>query len=329
MTRLFTEGFEFGVFNGFIATAGSPVRVSSTARSGSYCFNVPGMTIYREFSGVSEVYFRYGYNTSQINSTNQRFQWLNGTTVLGHLRLEGEHITAYTSGSTLIGTGSVFIPSSTWFLLEAYIKIDNSIGRIVVKIDGITDIDFTGDTQPDAITTINRIGNSFPGASTHYVDDIAINNALGETDSGWCGDGHIILLKPVSDGDVLQLIPSSGSSHWSLVDDIPPNITDYVSGSTVGEYDLYHISDFGLTGQTISRIWTESTSLDTVAEGGYISLGIKRVSGSISWSGSLVQLTSYSQSKGTEYLLNPDDGQPWEASDLNSLQIAIKTEQIS
>lgn len=326
MTRIFTEGFEFGVFNGFVITAGTPSIVTSPVRSGSYCINASATSMYRDILSTNEIYFRFGYNTNNNNSAHQRFQWLNGATLLGHIRLEGQHFTAYTSGSTLVSTGSLFIPLNTWFLLEAYIKIDNSVGRIVVKIDGITDIDFTGDTQPASLTTISRIGLAMPGGiENHYLDDIAINNTVGETDSGWCGDGHIVLLKPVMDGDTLQLIPSSGSSHWSLVDETPPNTTDYVSGSVVGEYDLYNLTDFSVANASVKRIWGESRSLDTVAEGGTVSIGIKVSGEGEDWGTDSPVLTTYTRVLGKEYRATPSGSTVWTSDNLNNLQVGIKT----
>ncbi len=50
-------------------------------------------------------------------------------------------------GGTLLATGSTAFTPDTYRKLTGYVKIHNTEGRFVLKVDGVTEIDFTGDTQ--------------------------------------------------------------------------------------------------------------------------------------------------------------------------------------
>ena len=334
MARIFTEGFETGDNLGFNPVTSSVTIISTNPRSGSYCAKFSAATSIGTIiiPATGELYVRFGFMTGQNNKVDIRFAWMSDSTVLGHLRVQNNGlvngINAYSSTSTLLANGTINITANTWYLVEIYIKIgDNPNGRVITKIDGITDIDFTGDTQPAAITTINRIDFKGQGGvgEENYFDDIAINNTSGTSDNSWCGDGHIIALIPDSAGDVTQLIPSSGSSNWSLVDERPANTTDYVSGSVIGEYDLYNLTPFSVSNAAVKRIWAETRSLDTVAEGGTISIGIKVNGEGEDWGSYNSLLTTYYRYIGTVYPLTPSGSAIWTSTNLNNLQIGIKT----
>lgn len=278
MARIFTDGAEFGdvlLFTSAPSTAASTVQ----KRSGAYSYLVTGSG-YINLAGYSEVYLRIAvWNAGNMLSNGIAFR--NGTTTLGSIgRNATSKFVEIRIGTTLSATGTIPLLSSTWYVLEWHLKIDNSAGISEVKVDGVADAT-TGstDTQPGAETTFDNLYlSSNAGSASTYFDDLALNDTSGGVDDSWCGDGKIILLTPNANGDSSDLVGSDSDStnNYLLVDDIPADSdTTYVQSATPDDYDLYNLVACGLSGVTISRVWAEARAKDLVAEGGQIKLTVK------------------------------------------------------
>lgn len=83
----------------------------------------------------------------------------------------------------------------------------------------------------------------------HYLRAIVSDvNILNETVNGddaldpvtFIGDRHWEVRTPTTDGFYTQWTCSTGSNHAALVDEIPPNTTDYNSTSAVGNIDSFN-----------------------------------------------------------------------------------------
>lgn len=346
MTRLFTEGFEMGDLLNLTGYSGGVSASTTQKRSGAYALALSGngtaatYSAYKAITATSEIYIRCGLymhnNTSRNNS--QRIVFADDTTELVSVRIIGNVRTfgAYVNGSsvaTSVDTYSV----ATWYLVEVYVKIADSGGRIVVRIDGETVINYTGDTKPGAATTFSRIYFNFwhndSDASTYtfYFDDIAINDRNGDVDNTWCGDGHIIALTPNASGDFNDFTPSTGSAinNFQMVDEIPSDSdTTYIESTTADHKDLYNLSDSGLAeaDNEISRIWVESRGKDTTTGSGIIKLLISE-DGTITESADIELTTSYNTLKSGEYLVDPVTSERWLAATLNNLQAGVKVVQ--
>jgi hypothetical protein len=322
MARIFTEGFEMGDLLSWDVVSG-PIVSAGGKRSGDYGLYTwfgPKGTIAKYFdTPLTELYFRIAYYSRGNYAQDLYFDDTYGDS---HVRLDvsgGQNINLYVNGSS-VSTGSIMV-TGVWDLIEIYIKIATE-GQIIVKRNGIQDINYEGNTNPDGDNSINNMRFYFDGA---YADDIAVNDTTGTEDNSWCGDGHIIAIKPNGNGDSSQLTGSDGDSvdNYLLVDDIPKDDdTTYVWGETVDNQDLYNLEAPSLpVNHKIKRIYAEARAKDP--DIGNIALPIK--SGTTQSDGTTKGLTTeYSAIKGDEYTVNPDTGLPWTESDLNALQAGIK-----
>lgn len=332
MTRLFTDGAERGDLLAFnLAT----ISVSTTQkRTGNYSYYVSGAyngTI--NIAASSELYFRFGARLT-VSGTNNNFVIVrNGTTSLCSVR----HVTssnklALIVGSTVVATSTNSINNGEWHLYEIHVKIADSGGVLELKVDGV-DFDgasFTGDTKPGTDTTIDNLWFLASGAgASMYLDDIAINNTTGGVDNSWCGDGHVLALKPNANGDSSQFTGSDGNStdNYLLVDDIPHDSdTSYVQANVSGYYDLYNLEACGLTDVEIKRVWVESIAKDTTTGSGILTPMIKTNSTEVE-SNPVPLSTSYALVKSEEFLVNPVTLSGWTVEDLDSLQAGVKVER--
>lgn len=337
MTRVYWSGAEQGNLSEITSsgTTGSASvgAVTTIKRSGAYSYRISYSAgngyIRIDYTAAGEYYFRIAYYTEATNNNQDAIQFRKGTTTLASMRVD--HVNnkyQLVIGSSVVATGTMLYTPSTWFLFEFRLKIDNSAGVFTLKVDGVVDADFTGDTQPGADTTIDNlyltVSHSLNGCDS-YFDDIAINDTNGSVDNSWCGDGYILFeQKPTAAGDVTQLTPSAGD-NWAAVDEIPhdSDIT-YVESGTADQYDLYNVANTTIPdGSTISRVRVQAIAKDTVADGGKIKLGVK-TNGNEYWSDDIALTTNYTAENGTEYTTNPNTSAAWTKEELNNLQVGAK-----
>ena len=330
MARVFTDGAEFGDTLFWSIQTGISAA-TDRVRSGTYSYkrSTNGSMQKNLASALSEFYIRAGIQVDGINITFKLPMWQNGATELGSIRINQTtgFVEIYTGTATLVATGAISLQADTYYLLEVHVKIDDTVGIIEVKVDGVADASFSGDTKPGAATNIDGIFYNGVGTVAFWVDDLALNDTTGGVDDSWCGDGKVALIKANANGDQSDLVGSDADSvdNYLLVDEVPKDDdTTYVEGSVISGYDLYNLAATGLTNVAILRAWPEGRARDTVAEGGLCQLGIKPNGGSEAWSSDISLLTSYTRIIGTVHTVNPLTTDVWGVSELDALQAGFK-----
>lgn len=332
MTRLFTDGAEMGDI--LFWTSGNPAVTTSNVRSGTYAYrtsvNDGGGIKY--FTSASEVYFRLGsYYDAGSDNLNMCGLKNNSTEIFKIYANFDGFLNVYI-GASLKATGTHYYFHQTYYLIEAYLKIHTS-GIIQVKMDGVLDINFSGDTTGAGGSVNNFWFNS--GAHLgyypyHYVDDLALNDASGSYDNSWCGDGHIEKIIPNGAGTVNEFSNSgstAGSNNYTYVDDFPSDSdTSYVyaSGSSTGNQDRYAMSAFSGTGKTITRVYSEARIRKTIADDTNIRIGYVPNGGSEVFSGSVTLTIAYDDIVGTSGSTNPVTGLAWTTDDVNALEYVVE-----
>jgi hypothetical protein len=153
---------------------------------------------------------------------------------------------------TVLGTSSVTISFGAYNYLEMKATIHPSAGTIDVHLNGVSIITASGlNTRATANSTANGVfiglsGN--PGTlATLAWDDFYVCNTSGSLNNDFLGDCRIDTLYPSSDGTYTGFSPSTGSAHWSTVDDATPNTSDYVSAGVANTKDSYGFTDLTST----------------------------------------------------------------------------------
>lgn len=327
MTRLFTDGAEMGDLLALESPAANFTVSSTVARSGTYCYRTGGNssnTANKSVTAGTAFYVRFGWYFSAVGA-HRPLKWYGSGTEMGSLRQNSSSgkLELYTSTGTLQVTGTLVLAPTTWYLIEVYILYADS-GTLTVKVDGIQDATFSGDTKPGAVANLDTMVFGGGVSNYTYFDDIAINNTAGGSDDSWCGDGKIIMISPNGVGDSSQLTPSSGS-NWQCVDEIPPDSdTSYVESASAGYFDLYAMGSISLAaGETIRRIYVEGRVKETTAAGDNVQLGVKS-STTESWSSNIPVITSYARYVGSDLTQDPATTAAWTESGVNALQAGMK-----
>lgn len=177
--------------------------------------------------------------------------------------------------------GSTFASSvDTWYRVECKFVIPTAgNGTVSLRVDGA---DIATDVSMDVNNTVFnnfRFGSAVTNVGvTIYVDDLALNDDQGAAQNSWCGEGHVILLKPTALG-------AGGRGNWVdggggttglelAVDNTPPvgtaagsngtQIENATSGTSSCEFDCTTYTTGGVgAGDTVNLVqglWKVGTS---------------------------------------------------------------------
>jgi hypothetical protein len=127
-------------------------------------------------------------------------------------------------------------------------------------------------------------------------------------------------IRPDSDGSYTQWAPSTGTAHWSLIDETPAVDTDYVSAGATNLRDTW-----GLQNPT-AQSWNPGTVKVTIRAKNTLGdeqIRILLASGTSTYNGSLIQPTTIFLTYSSEWYLNPITGLAWTWTDINNLQCGI------
>ena len=326
MARVFIDGFESGGCDMWDAESNATVVSSSGLdMDGDYCLDLNSGSEYiqKDIVANDEMYFAFLYRPTHTVYSEQMLSVYNGGTPLAHIARTATSglIGAKLSSTTQVAIGTKVLAINTTYLIEVHIKIADSGGRIEVKVDGVQDIDYTGDTKPGADTQFDKVrlgvGPYAIWTTTAYFDNFIAD------DADWIGDTKIQAISPSGAGNSSGWTASAGS-NFECVDEIPASDTDYVSINAVDTVDTYVAQ--ALSGsidsikcvQMQSRTRTEGSPTPTQLQ------LVARAGGSNYFSASETVPVA---EKGLYNLweLNPDDSAAWEASDVNSMEMGIKS----
>jgi hypothetical protein len=219
-----------------------------------------------------------------------------------------------------------------WHHHQIKVKLSNAgAGVLEMRLDGgvTTVISATGLTNSAHSGAVDGLQLGNPSTSTNgliWFDDVYVLDTVdatstqGRPNDTYLGDLSVKVLYPSSDGDVDQWTPSTGTAHWSLVDETTPNSTDYVSSSTTGQQDLYGLQDLPATATTVYGVQLGLVAAKSDAGAAAIKTLIKENSVATVGSTAMTLSTSYALYLGGLRTLRPSDGTPWTVTDVNGLQ---------
>lgn len=223
------------------------------------------------------------------------------------------------SNSTVLGTSANNVVASsgyTYIVFKAYIH--DTAGTIDVWVNGAATpvLSLTGqDTRNGGNGPgINLLGIRGVGASTY--DDLVV------TDGTNLGDVRIDTLYPNADGNYSQFTPSTGGTHYVLVDEAPVNTSDYnTSTATLNDRDSYAMSNLGtLVSSTIHGVQVVTASLKT-ADTGSRGLAPFIRSGSTNGDGTGRLLTASQSFQYQVAETDPNTSGAWSLSAINAMEV--------
>ena len=326
MSRIFIDGFEAGEHDMWDAENNATVISSAGLdMDGDYCLDLNDTLEYlqKNITADDEMYFAFLYRPTSALNSEQMLSVYSDTAVMLHLYRNNvtSFIQVRRGYNTVLDTGTHALNIDTTYLIEARFKIADAGGRVEVKVNGVSDIDFTGDTKESTYTQFNvvRLGNG-PKADLStfaYFDNFIMDNAT------WIGNTNIQKILPTGVGTTTQWTPSAGA-NWACVDERPPSDADYVSINTNDQLDTYAAANMAGTIDLVKCVQVQSR---TKKEGSPTPTNLKlavRSGAANHLSGNKAISSSY---KGLCHLweTNPADSLAWEEADVNAMEIGMKS----
>lgn len=338
MARIFTEGAEMRdilFFDGHNNLPVATVVNTTPYLSDWYYYIATGGSRYswRNLpAAISECYTRTRIRTNVVD-TALRFTWFR--TVGTAVAWVGQNaLGQWTAEVTTVGVVGTSVPAmlvDTWYLLEVYFKEANAPnGRFVVKIDGNTLIDFTGDTQPAAATTFDNVAWMGGTGAVLLIDDMALNDTAGGSDDSWIGEGVVSKITPDGNGTHNNWHGSDGDDvdNYLLCDEYPNDgdVTyNYHDGAAAGTQQQFALSDWSGAGKSVLRIYAEARARKTSAVAHTIKLGELAAGGvDVVSAGRTLYTGGYIRTVGDEATVNPVSGIAWVEADLDALEFVAE-----
>lgn len=247
---------------------------------------------------------------------------------LAAYRSNGSQTTVTPASGTLLGASAAVIAGSTYYFIEIKVVIHNSTGTVDIKVDGSSVLSLSGqDTQATSNTQWAglRFGNDYAmGAfsATREYDDLHIADGSGGSNNDFLGD-HRIVAKVASSGNGTNTdwSPSTGSDHGALVDENPPNTSDYNQSGTAGQRDTYNFAAVGVSG-TVKAVQTVNLLKADVAGVRYVGDSIRISSSNYDSSGTVV---------GSDWVYrcelhptSPATATAWTTSEIDGAEFGVK-----
>jgi hypothetical protein len=267
MARIFTCGFEeAGVGTTTMWTTratGSTILTTGTPHSGSYHLEVPtnnlGVTKNLGADQTGGTFFtRCYWKPATLPTTGTNTPILRicsggsaDAVVVYHVRTANTLLLyqGVAPNNSIATTATV--TAGTYYRIELQIIMSNTTGTLTLRLyNGDSDTVMTGgevsitgiDTIPSNIRIWGFPNIAVDNGQLWYYDDIAINKVDGSgVQDTWTGPGKIALQVGTSDVTT-GWTPGTGTTHFTLVDDVPgaPNDdtgNDYIFSATASSID--------------------------------------------------------------------------------------------
>jgi hypothetical protein len=265
-----------------------------------------------------------GFAYYNDNDPYQPWTWLvrfyDGTTEQCRLErgYEGK-LRLYGNNTLLAESPAVTYRGKQWCYIEIKITFGNP-GSYEVRVNTRTVMSGTGRTTSTANNYANWVG--WHGPNADWIDDLYICDNTGTYNNDFLGDIKVITILPNADGSNTGWTPSTGTSHYAVVDESPANDdTDYLYTSTAGATDTENFQDITLTGSIRGILQLACIRKDDA--GARSAALICRV-GTTDYEGPEVSLgTSYTYLQQIRES-NPATGSPWTVADINAAQFGVR-----
>ncbi len=236
-------------------------------------------------------------------------------------------------GSSLLATSVLNCNPDIWNYCEVKVKIDAVDGYVIVKINEVEYINYTGNTAntslsaPYVLGSINwyLISNNPQGPVSNGInlDDIYVCSVTGAKNSDFLGDVKVEVILPDGAGGNTTWTPDSGN-NWDRVNDAAPDgDTSYVETATINNKDSYTFTNLVSTNVAIPGIQINYYSKKTDS-GGALYKALQREAG-------VDHLSTQEESVPTQYGFQTFpldssliDGNDWSEAEINAIEVGMQ-----
>jgi len=229
-------------------------------------------------------------------------------------------ITVNLDGVT-IGTYNLSPIPSVWYYIEVKVVCDDTVGSVEIHVNGTSVYTLSNINTANANTFYNKASLTIPENHGAWFDDFYVCDDSGETQNDFLGPLHIVAVFPDADTATKEWTPSTGVTHYNLIDENPYSTSDYISTTTPGATDLFEYPSLVGTGAIIGiQINTTMviTGTGVVIKTPIVSNGVVDEDAGVNMSNTTdLDVRRIS-------ITDPNTGSAWTISGLAAAQIGVK-----
>lgn len=311
------------------SVANTALIVQSNSRTGpASCSCFPfGPSI--NFTAQTSMVIGTAYKSTALS--NDIFGLISGVNRQARLRMNNDGSVSVTSANdpfpVVYGTSAPnLIQTNVYAYVEMKVSAFAIGATVAVHINGASILTCIANTDPDLTGTATTFYLQGPGGGNFaFHDDVYICNLVnsgvpGQPNNDFLGPIRNFAQVPIGDGSPLQWTPLTGPTHYTEVDEIPPDDdTSYVFSSNVGDVDQYVYGTTGIAPPV--QVFGVQVCLDAridIAGARSIAPDVGGVQGN-----SVALSTSYDIVRQA-YDGNPVSGVAWQLTDFATVQFGPK-----
>ena len=231
-------------------------------------------------------------------------------------------------GTTLLGTtGTPVVTANAWNHIEMKVTRDAAAGVCEVRVNGVTVLNLTGLALGATDTAQIFLGSqawNFNNLNRglNYFKDLVIWDNLGSHGNDF--QGSVSVRDLATDADVsLNWTPSTGSTGWDILDNVPANDTIYIAAGDPPPSP----ADFGLTDLPVDV--TSVRALLPIArtwktDGGDCNIQMSLTPNGVDWdAGADRPVTTAPTYWWDVSHVSPDTAAPWTPAEVNNANLRI------
>lgn len=234
--------------------------------------------------------------------------------------------------TTRLGSSSKVLHPNTWYYVELKAYIHASAGTIDVQVNGVSCLSLnTLNTKPYAGTGADTIrfwvdaNGDTPGSGNvaGMYDDIYVADGTAGINT-FLGPVKVEVIRPTIDVNTDWTPSDVNADHYTLIDDTgAPVNTDYITGSTVNDTDLFDYGALSILSDDIKGVQINTT--------GYIdSVGVRNLKQTCTSNATqsddagtvLAGTTMFTITRLMP--LNPDTSNAWDVAGVNAARFGVK-----
>lgn len=226
-------------------------------------------------------------------------------------------------GATQLAIGTRAFQIGVWDYIEIKVVCHPTAGRVEIRVNGVPEITFTGNTSATGAARIDRVRIGNASIKEYFYDDWYINDGAGSEHNDFEGDVAILAALPNAAGNYSQFTPTPAVPNWQNVDEATSDgDTSYNTGTAAGQKDSYKVAAVaGLRGQI--RV-VQATAMVRKDDAGLRQMRAFIRSGASEVSGPTLSLNaSYAAIRATAER-DPATGNAWDAAGVGALEIGAE-----
>lgn len=233
------------------------------------------------------------------------------------------------NAGALVATATVPMALNNWYHVQIKAVMHLTAGSLVVKINGVTAINFTGKTSNVTGPVAGVLLHGGNVAVWHY-DDIWVCDGVdatateGRPNNDFLGDLKVAQLLPSGAGAATGWTPNTAVANYTAVDEVPPNATDWVAATASGTRDLYAMSDLAANTGAVYGVRVLPYAMKTDAGTMSIKPVLREAGGLVTPGAAVGAPVAYGPTYGPPVKVRPSDGGVWTAADVNGLQAGVE-----